>query len=101
MSSPPEYPVCKEYLDFLIDLLRQLEKPYIFVHADEMVYSKLCDILWKHKDIYENIIVLMGGFHQLRVKHRLLFKRYSFRGMKQWCVDAETIAEGSADQAFE
>ena len=101
VSSPPEYPVCKEYLDFLIDLLRQLEIPYIFAHADEMVYAKLCHILWKHKDIYENIIVLMGGFHQLRVKQRLLFKRYSFRGMKQWCVDAETIADGSADQAFE
>ena len=43
----------------------------------------------------------MGGFYQLRVKQRLLFKRYSFRGMKQWCVDAETIADGPADQAFE
>ena len=98
---PPEYPVCKEYLDFLIDLLRQLEIPYIFAHAAEMIYAKLCHILWKHKDIYENIIVLMGGFHQLRVKQRLLFKQYSFRRMKQWCVDAETIADGSADQAFE
>ena len=45
VSSPPEYPVCKEYLDFLIDLLRQLEIPYIFAHADEMVYAKLCHIL--------------------------------------------------------
>ena len=43
----------------------------------------------------------MGGLHQLRVKQRLLFKRYSFRGMKEWRVDAETIADGSADQAFE
>ena len=97
VSSPPEYPVCKEYLDFLIDLLRQLEIPYIFAHTDEMVFAKLWHVLWKHKDIYENIIVLMGGFHQLRVKQRLLFKRCSFREMKQWCVDAEA----TTDQAFE
>ena len=42
---PPTYPVCKEYLDFLLYLLDYLEIPHIFVHSDEAVYSKLCHIL--------------------------------------------------------
>ena len=45
---PPEYPVCKEYLDLLIDMIEELEIPYIFVHSDEMVSAKLCNILWKN-----------------------------------------------------
>ena len=46
---PPEYPVCKEYLDFLLDLIEELEIPFMYVHSDELVYSKLCDIVWKIK----------------------------------------------------
>lgn len=43
----------------------------------------------------------MEDLHQLRVKQRLLRKLYNFRGMRQWCVDAGTIAEDSAGKAFE
>eukprot|EP00112_Aurelia_sp_Birch-Aquarium-sp1_P023401 Seg6964.2 transcript_id=Seg6964.2/GoldUCD/mRNA.D3Y31 product="hypothetical protein" protein_id=Seg6964.2/GoldUCD/D3Y31 len=100
-AEPPEYPVCKEYLDFLLEIMQDLEIPYIYAHSDEAVYSKLCHILWKNTDLYRNVILLMGGFHQLRVRQQLLFKGHSCRGYKQWCVDAGIIASGSADQAFE
>ena len=98
---PPDYPVCKEYLDFLLDVIEDLEIPFMFVHSDELVYSKLCEILWKNKDIYSKIVLLMGGFHQLRVMQRLIYKRHYSKGYRDWCVDAKTIADGSADQAFE
>ena len=75
--------------------------PYIFVHSDEMVYAKLCDIVWKNKQLYESLILLMGGFHQLRVMQRLIYKRHHCRGFKDWCVDSGVIAGGSADAAFE
>ena len=39
--------MCKEYLDLLIDMIEELEIPYIFVHSDKMVSAKLCHILWK------------------------------------------------------
>ncbi len=70
-AEPPEYPVCKEYLDFLLEIMVDLEVPYIFVHSDEAVYSKLCHILWKNQDLYKNIVLLMGGFHQLRVRQKI------------------------------
>ena len=77
---PPEYPVCKQYLDFLGEVLLDLEIPYIFAHSDEAVYSKLCHILWKNPSLYTNIVVLMRGFRQLRVKKKLLYKPYFSRG---------------------
>ena len=43
----------------------------------------------------------MGGFHQLRVMQKILYKRYDCRKMQQICVEAEIIAKGSANQAFE
>ena len=35
---------------------------------DEQVYGRLYHTIWKDKEIYKNIVVLMGGFRQLRVK---------------------------------
>ena len=88
----PEYPVCKEYLDFLLDVICELDLPCLYTHADEMVYSKLCDIVWKNPDLYSKIILLMGGFHQLRVMQIILYKRHYCKGYIEWCTDSETIA---------
>ena len=68
VPEPPEYPICKKFLDYLLDIMKELDLDHIFVHADELVYSKLMHILWKFPDIYNRVIVLMGGFHQLRVR---------------------------------
>ena len=43
----------------------------------------------------------MGGFHQMQVFQRVLFKRYNFLGFQGLFVGSETIASGSVSQAFE
>ena len=75
VPEPPEYPVCKKVLDDLLDIMKELDLDHIFVHADELVYSKSVHILWKFHDIYNLVIVLMGGFHQLRVRQKQIYKR--------------------------
>ena len=75
----PKYPICKRYLDFLLDVIDDLEIPFIFVHSDEDIYSKLCMLLWKDPELYKGIILLVGGFHQLRLHQKLLYKRFLFR----------------------
>ena len=91
---PPEYPICKKYLDSVIEIINDLELSHMFVHSDELVYSKLCHILWKNPELYKKVILLMGGFHQLRVMQKILYKRYNCRQMQQICVEAEIIAKG-------
>ena len=46
-------------LGFLVEVIDELEIPHIFVHSDEAVYSKLCDILWKDRELYKDIIFLL------------------------------------------
>ena len=62
-----------------------------------MGYSKLREIPWKNKEIYTKISLLMGGFHQLRIKQPLLYKCRFRKGYRERCVDAKTIAEGSIE----
>ena len=42
----------------------------------------------------------MGGFHQIRVFEKVLFKRYNCLGFQDWFVYSGKIATGSASQAF-
>ena len=96
-----DYQVCKYYLDFFLKIIDELAITFICVDSNKMAYSKVCEILWKNKDIYTKIILLMGGFHLLRVMQRLPYKRHFPKGYREWCVNAKTVAGGSIDQAFE
>ena len=70
LPEPPKYPVRKRLLDNLLDIMNELDLDQIFAQADELAYSKLVHILWKFPDIYNRVIILMGGFHQLRVPQK-------------------------------
>ena len=72
-------------------MMKELQIPHIFAHADEQVYAKPVHIIWKNPVMYKGVIVLMGGFHQMRV---ILYKRYGFLGFRQWFVDAGVIRGG-------
>ena len=51
-------------------LMAELDIPHIFAHAGERVYARLAHILWKEPELYKNVVILMGGFRQLRVRFR-------------------------------
>ena len=76
VAQPPEYPVCKKFLDDLLELMDDLGLGHIFAHADEQVYARLSHILWKDPDLYQNVVVLMGGFHQLRVRQKIIHNEF-------------------------
>ena len=61
-----ECPVCKNCLHNSIDMINDLEISHIYVHADEVVYSKLCHIIRKNPELYKCIVILIGGFHCLQ-----------------------------------
>ena len=74
VPEPPEYPVCKNFLDDLLDIMKELDLDHIFAHADELIYSKLVYILWKFPDVYNRVMVLIGNFHELRVRQKIFIQ---------------------------
>ena len=43
----------------------------------------------------------MGGFHQLLVLQKIIYKRHACIGYKKWFVDSKIIASGSVDKTVE
>ena len=66
-----------------------------------MVYSKVCHIIWKNPELYNYIVLVTGGFYQLLLTQRLIYKHFNCIGIKEWCIDVGIIAPGSAAQAME
>ena len=79
----------------------QLDLDCLFLHADEAVYSKLMMTEWLNEGLYDKIFPLLGGFHTLLVKLKILHKKYGLLGMKDWWVDSNVVAVGCADKAAE
>ena len=98
INQPPKYDVIKKYLDYLKSLINDYELDYIVCHADEDIYAKLAHCIWNHGHLYEKICLFMGGFHQLRVHQRLIYKRHAVMGYRDLFVDAGVIAERSVDK---
>ena len=101
IPQPPEYSVCKKFLDDLLKVMRDLDLDHIFAHGDEQVYARLAHIIWKNPELHWNIVILMGGFYELRVRQKTIYKRDALRGYQKWLIDAKKIASGSSDAAVE
>ena len=84
-------------MDMIQKMLDQLEIDHIFLHADKAIHSKVLIIQGK----YDQIITFLGGFHTIMVILKILGKKYSCLGLKEWWIEADVIAQGSADQAME
>ena len=50
--------------------MEYLEIPYIFVHADEQVYTRMLHLIRKQKEEYRNLIPLIGWFLSTRVMQK-------------------------------
>ena len=81
---PPHYPIYKEYLDFLLEVIDELEIHFMYVHSGEMVYAKLCV---KTKIYTPNCS--FNGWLSLIKSHAAAAKQTYFpKGYREWCVDA-------------
>ena len=58
-------------------------------------------IQWINKGKYDKIVNLLGGFHTIMVKLKILYKKYRTLGFRDWWVDAGANAEGSSVQVVE
>ena len=93
--------VCKWYMDNLSKEVRQLGLECLFLHANKAMYSKFMMVKWLNEGLYDKIFPLLGDFHTLLVKLKILHKKCDLLGMKDFRVDGNVAAVGSADKTAE
>ena len=67
----------------------------IVVVMDQAVFAKAAEIVWKQKELFSNILLRMGAFHTLCTALSILGKRFRDACLKDICIEAGRVAEGS------
>ena len=67
----------------------------IVVVMDQALFAKAAEITWKQKELFPNILLRMGTFHTICNALSILGKRFRDAGLKDICIEAGIVAEGS------
>ena len=62
-----KYEICKNFLDNFLEMTKELELEYIFDRLDEQVYATLIHLIWSTLLKYNDIVMIVGSFHQWRI----------------------------------
>ena len=89
-------------LNTVFEILNQSERirkelllEAIVVVMDQALFAKAAEIAWKQKELFPNILLRMGTFHTICNALSILGKRFWDAGLKDICIEAGIVAEGS------
>ena len=90
-----------EVLTQTLNIMETLELKEIVCVFDQALYAKAAEITWKHDDKFKHIILRMGAFHTIYNLLSTIGKRFQDAGLRDLCVEAGVIAEGSITGVME
>ena len=61
----------------------------------QALFAKAVEISWKQTERFSHILLRMGTFHTICNALSILGKRFGDSGVKDICIEAELVAEGS------
>ena len=65
---------------------------------DQAFYAKAAEVIWKNKDIFGDIVNMLGEFHLLMMFLGVMGIRYGDAGLRDIAVQSDIIAEGSIEK---
>ena len=83
------------------DIRVELQLPTIVLVADQAVYAKVAEVVWRYKEMYHNIVIRMGDFHTVCHALAVLGKRFQDAGLRDLCIEAGIVAQGSVNSVME
>ena len=81
--------------------MKILNLPEIVVVMDQALYAKACEVAWKHKDLYAEVLLRLGTFHTIFNLLSIIGKRFQDAGLRDTCTESGIIAEGSVSGVLE
>ena len=68
---------------------------------DQAFYAKAAEVIWKNKDIFGDIVIMLGGFHLLMMFLGVMGIRYGDSELWDIAVQSDIIAEGSIKKVLQ
>ncbi len=84
-----------------IEIKDRLRLKAVVCVFDQAFYAKAVETQWKNKDVFKDLVLMLGDFHLLMMYLGILGRRYGDAGLREVAAQSEVIAEGSVDKALE
>jgi TATA-box binding protein (TBP) (component of TFIID and TFIIIB) len=78
-----------------INIMQSLELNAIVCVFDQALFAKAAEVVWKHPEKFKGIILRLGVFHIICTLLSTIGKRFQDGGLRDICVEAGVIADGS------
>ena len=75
----------------------ELKLKHILVVFDQAIYAKSVEIMWKHRDLFADIVPRLDAFHTTSCLLPVIGKRFSSAGLRDVIKESGVIEEGSVD----
>ena len=97
---------CVQVLNNTVNIAKQLNQQDIVLVADQAIYAKLQDIVWKDgvqgdQALYSNVVPRMGTFHIICVLLAVIGKRFADSGLRELLVDGKVVSSGSVNAVLD
>ena len=82
-------------LSTVFEILNQSELIRRNLSLDQALFAKAAEVVWKQKDKFSHILLRMGTFHTICNALSIIGKLFQDAGLKDICIEAGIVAEGS------
>ncbi|KAK3747382.1 hypothetical protein QZH41_002637 [Actinostola sp. cb2023] len=100
-ASATELRTVNEILRQSEDIRKRLNLDEIVVVLDQALYAKACEVAWKNRELYRNIIFRLGTFHTICNVMSIIGKRFQDAGLRDICIESGILAERSVSSVIE
>ena len=79
----------------------KLYLPSIVCVFNQAIYAKACEIVWKKREMFKDVVLMLRNFHLLMMFLVVIGKRFGDAGLRDLAVQSGIISEGSVDKALD
>ena len=82
------------------EIKNRLQLSVVVCVFDQAFYAKAMEVYWKHKALFDGIVIMMGGFHLLLMLLGVIGSQFGDAGLRELAVQSDVVAEGSVEKSL-
>lgn len=94
-ASPTEFSTVYTLLKKSVTMANRLGLDDTVVVLDQAIYAKALEVIWKQRQEFNSVVLMMGDFHVACVFLAVIGKRFGDAGLRDLLIESRIIGNGS------
>ena len=81
--------------------MRKLDQPYTVVTFDQKIYCFAKEIQWKYRDMFDDLVIRLGGMHILLTIQAVIGKMFAESGLEDLLVESNVYGSNTVSRIMQ